>query len=389
MKQIFPKDFLANTTEVFLFRHRTRTTWFVGTLLFFILLVLGSLPFIKVEVFSISKGIIRSEADKSEVLTIVSGKVIRSILKNNRDVCKGDTLIVLDNSVLRKELLIVNEQERITRDIIWDLEQLVRKGETKLSKLKTDKGRTIRKAFLEKTKQSILNVEKSSKELKRNRYLHSKGVISEKEFADTFYDHKVMLSGYRQIVEEFKASCQEELNSQLMVLSKYTSTRNEIDEKSKRYYITAPINGTLNNVAPIYSGSYAASGTRLADINSRSNLLIECYVNSKDIGMIRKEMKAKVQVDAFNYNQWGTISGSVIEISQNYLSKGSGVYFLVKCKMDKHLLQLKSGVHGFLKKGMTVNVHFFISKRSLWELLYDKMDDWFIPSSKDWSMPLN
>jgi hypothetical protein len=35
---------------------------------------------------------------------------------------------------------------------------------------------------------------------------------------------------------------------------------------------------------------------------------------------------------------------------------------------------------GMLKKGMAVSSHFMITKRSLFDLLYQKMDDWANPT---------
>ncbi len=54
--------------------------------------------------------------------------------------------------------------------------------------------------------------------------------------------------------------------------------------------------------------------------------------------------------------------------------------FKVICSLDQKQLQLKNGFKGKLKKGMTLNARFFIINRSAFELLYDKVDDWFNPS---------
>lgn len=48
--------------------------------------------------------------------------------------------------------------------------------------------------------------------------------------------------------------------------------------------------------------------------------------------------------------------------------------------MDKDFLLHKRGLKGNLKKGMTVSAHFTIARRSLFDLLYQKMDDWINPS---------
>lgn len=48
--------------------------------------------------------------------------------------------------------------------------------------------------------------------------------------------------------------------------------------------------------------------------------------------------------------------------------------------MERDYLTLrKSGKKGVLKKGMTVSAHFMITERSLFDLLYQKIDDWANP----------
>jgi HlyD family secretion protein len=47
--------------------------------------------------------------------------------------------------------------------------------------------------------------------------------------------------------------------------------------------------------------------------------------------------------------------------------------------LDNPILRLKSGQEGEIKKGMTFNARFVIARRSLFQLLYDKVDDWLNP----------
>jgi HlyD family secretion protein len=55
--------------------------------------------------------------------------------------------------------------------------------------------------------------------------------------------------------------------------------------------------------------------------------------------------------------------------------------FKVKCSLDLEYLELKNGYKGYLKKGMTLQAHFIVTQRTLWQLLYDKIDDWMNPNT--------
>jgi HlyD family secretion protein len=52
----------------------------------------------------------------------------------------------------------------------------------------------------------------------------------------------------------------------------------------------------------------------------------------------------------------------------------------VKCVLDQDHLALKNGFQGRLKKGMTLQARFFVTERSLFQLLYDDVNDWLNPA---------
>lgn len=91
-------------------------------------------------------------------------------------------------------------------------------------------------------------------------------------------------------------------------------------------------------------------------------------------------MPINAQIESFNYAEWGTIPGRVKEISSDFQIDHRGrMVFKVKCEIKRHFLQLKNGRIGRLRKGMTANVHFMVTRRSLFDLLYQTMDDWANP----------
>lgn len=74
------------------------------------------------------------------------------------------------------------------------------------------------------------------------------------------------------------------------------------------------------------------------------------------------------------------MQGEIIDISDDFILVDNTPVFNVKCKLNNDYLELKNGVKGKLKKGMTVNARFMIARRSLFELLYQESDDWLNPS---------
>ncbi|RYZ46575.1 MAG: HlyD family efflux transporter periplasmic adaptor subunit, partial [Sphingobacteriales bacterium] len=106
----------------------------------------------------------------------------------------------------------------------------------------------------------------------------------------------------------------------------------------------------------------------------------EAYIPSKDIGMIQVGTIVRMQVDAFDYNSWGMLMGRVQSISSDIYTDSDQPYFKVRCRLDKNALTLRNGYKSYVKKGMTLQARFQITRRSLFQLLYDQTDDWLNPN---------
>ena len=175
---------------------------------------------------------------------------------------------------------------------------------------------------------------------------------------------------------------QNDLNTCTNSLEEMTNALNRQLKERDRYVIVSPVNGTLDQFNGIYAGSMIQTGALLSVISPDSTLYAEIYVSPRNIGYIAKNMPVIIKISAFNYNEWGSISGKVTEISSDFMTDASGnnAFYKVKCSMDRNYLIRKNRVKGLLKKGMSVSAHFKITKRSLFDLLYQKIDDWANPA---------
>ena len=158
-----------------------------------------------------------------------------------------------------------------------------------------------------------------------------------------------------------------------------TSLKQEVKDQDM-YIVRSPVDGTLDQFSGIYRGSSIQAGQSLAVISPDSTLCLEVYVTPRNIGFMSIGMPVNVQVESFNYNEWGTLPGKVKEISSDFLTDNQGnSFYKVKCEMEQDYLTLKNGQIGKLKKGMTASAHFMVTRRSLFDLLYQKIDDWANP----------
>ena len=139
--------------------------------------------------------------------------------------------------------------------------------------------------------------------------------------------------------------------------------------------VIAPIECTTQEMEGIQPNSYLVQNQLIAIISPNDSLIAEIYVSPKDIGFIREGQNTNIQMDAYNYREWGLVKGMVFDISDDVITLNNSFYFKVRCKTNKNYLQLENNFRGNLKKGMTFTANFLHNRRSLFNLLFDKIDD--------------
>jgi HlyD family secretion protein len=213
----------------------------------------------------------------------------------------------------------------------------------------------------------------------RNKQLYDKGIIAKAEFEKYGFDYtfaQQALSGLEKSQLSVWQNKKRELEEQLENLN---GTIQKIVVESNNYIITAPLAGTIENFSGIQTGSFLNASQPIATISPLDNLIVESTVSTNDIGLIYKNQKVKFQLDAFNYNQWGLLKGKVIDIDRNITIQGEQAFFKVRCKLNTTTMQLRSGYKTQITKGMTLTTRYIITRRSLFDLLFDKVDDWLNP----------
>lgn len=351
----------------------SKSIYFV--LVMVVVLLLFLLPIVQIDISSQSRGIIRSYQDKVPLQTAVNGKVFYSKLKNNRQVHKGDTLLVLvqDNLVTEKkntQILAHSNQELLT-----DLEKAI-KGihqdfTTSLIEQEWYNYISRRAELLEKTQYA-------QQEFTRHKQLFDKGVIASSEFEKYHYNlisSKQALTVYDKTQKTQWENRRRELQEKR---DNFKGSITKINNESKNYYIIAPVTGVLENCIGIQKGSFI-NASQIAIISPIDQLIVECTVQPNDIGLIKNNQKVKFQLDAFNYNQWGLLDGEVIDIDKNITIQDNQTFFKVRCTLKSKLLQLKSGYKTEVSNGMTLTARYIITHRSLYDLLFDKVDNWLNP----------
>lgn len=382
--KIFPAEFISLTTEYHFHKYNPRTLIIYRFVLGLVLCTLFALFFIKVNINVKSQGIIKSEADHNEIKSLVSARVQSIHIRENMQVKKGQILIVLKSEAITQQDVLARTQQSEFNAQLEDLEKLVdikSSGGMSRPNLMSELYNQQYLVFMQRIRDLKSTAEAAKRNYNRYSFLYNKKAISASEFDNVQLAHQNAQSALQLVYDEQASKWQAELSNLKIQLRGLQSQGESYKEEKDYYTLRAPISGTIQNLKGIQPGSSLSTNEVVAEISPDAALIAEGYVLPKDIGLLQIGTKANFQVDAFNYNEWGMLSGKVVSISNDvYTADGQQPYFKVRCKLDENKLQLKNGYVGYLKKGMGLQANFYVTRRTLFQLLYDKADDWLNPN---------
>ena len=105
------------------------------------------------------------------------------------------------------------------------------------------------------------------------------------------------------------------------------------------------------------------------------------HVPTQQVGLLKANEEVKFQIDAFDYNYFGIVTGKIVSIDNDYTIIDNKPVFKVRCLLDSSQVHLKNGFTGHLKKGLTLQARFMVTRRSAWQLLFDRVNNWLNPAS--------
>lgn len=359
-------------------RHYRQSGIIYLSTLFGVLGFLAATPLIEVDIQQQSRGIIRSVQENNQLTAPIHGQIRHLQLHNGQEVRKGALLLELDTRQLDQQM---DQQEQLltqTSNYIQDLGQLLDTS-LQIPRLSTPLFQQARFQFEKQRKQYDLQVQRAERDWQRAQQLYQNGAIAAMEQEEKQYWRDYHLSALEQF-------CQEQRQSWMLSLQRYEAEAltishriAQLTEEKKQYRIYAPVDGTIQQLIGVQPGNTVSAGQALAQIITNDSLLAEIYVSPARIGLLRPGMPVRLQIDAFNYHQWGLAEGQVIDIANDVSMLNGQPQFLVRCQLAQNSLQLPNGYQGQLKKGMTLTGHFQVSRRSLYQLLYDQVDNWVNP----------
>lgn len=383
---------IVNTAIAYKYKISTQSKVIYLTVLVVVAGALAALPFLKVQISVRSAvGYLQPAVEKQQLYAPITGRITQLMVRDNQKIKQGDTLFLMDasvpkmqNDILQKQLLQLNQNLQDVNRIIRALDQNMN---VSIADLQTGQYQASWQQYAQELKNSYLAKDQTERTYKRYEALYHNKVLTAVEFEKYKLEMEQAKSNFALVEKNYKSKCQSDANKYQNDLREFQKMQGSYNEQEKQLVLRAPVSGSIQNMGSLHAGAYVIGSQKVAEISPEGSLLAYCYIKPSEIGLIHQEQDARFQIDAFNYNQWGLLTGKILDISDDILVFNNQPFFKVKCSLDKNYLQLKNGYKGYLKKGMSLNARFAVAERSLYQLLYDKVDNWVNPKQTQSSSP--
>jgi hemolysin D len=129
------------------------------------------------------------------------------------------------------------------------------------------------------------------------------------------------------------------------------------DQRNRMMRLTAPVGGTVQQLAVHTVGGVVTPAQPLMVIVPRDNVLeVEAMLLNKDIGFVNPGQDAEVKLETFPFTKYGTIHGTVAHVSSDAIQDDRlGLAYLTRVNLARDTIQVENkGVR--LSPGMAVTI---------------------------------
>jgi adhesin transport system membrane fusion protein len=141
-----------------------------------------------------------------------------------------------------------------------------------------------------------------------------------------------------------------------------------LNERVERTIVRAPVRGRVNRVLVTTVGGTVAPGAPMVElVASEDSLLVEAQVRPDDIGSVRMNQRARVNITAYDPAVYGALDGEVVSISPDALlnERTGESFYMVRVRTTSNALRNRGGRPLQIGPGMVAEVNLLGDKRSV------------------------
>jgi len=382
--ELLPYELSKHSIEHYTLKINSKSKILYWIIILLVVSFLVVLPLIYVDVSVQVRGFFQSDIEKQLIYAPCQGEIAFTALRNGHEVTRGDTLLIINSESMGVTVESLNRKNISNNKAISDLEKLVEidNPENTLNDrdFELDKYYTEYSNMMKIWTLQFQKYKKADADYRRNELLHNQDIIPDTEFENSKFVVKTEEESLKQILAYHVSLWQADLLKRRDDAYSYQSDLIHYREQLKQRIVLSPVNGQIIQCADIQTGTIIAQNQKIAEISPQGQLIATCYVKPGDVGLIKVNQPVRIQVDAYNYNEWGLLNATVMDISDDIITTdGSNACFRVRCLPEKTNLSLKNGFSSDIKKGMSFNARIVLIRRSLFNILFDKLDKWLNP----------
>lgn len=350
--------------------------------IFLVLIIILSGKFLKMDVVVKSHGQIRPALERTVVRSGLSGVIDSLYVKEGQRVQKGTVLALLNGdheSIIEYQF---SEELKRKRNQVEDLERLTLIGQPHLFNslvINSDAYMQQLKGFQQAYQEKNLLLQYAKNEEATASALLADKIIARSEYELKLKDLRQAEYNARSLWHLQISRWSEEKQKLNQEIQELESRSRQIIAEKKKLLITAPVGGIIMGVNSRYAGNTIQAGESFCSVSPEDTLIAECYVHTKDVGFLYDLQPVIFRVDAYDHRTFGTVSGRILKIDEDQTIMDNRAVFKIRCSITQHELRSNNGYKASLKKGLGVEARFIITRRTLWQLLFDKLENWLDP----------
>jgi membrane fusion protein, adhesin transport system len=202
----------------------------------------------------------------------------------------------------------------------------------------------------------------------------ARGAVSE---SDLIVARQAVLEVERQLTEQrtgFHANRMQSLSDLQSELAQIRQQLKVRVAQVERTSLRAPVAGVVNRVVVQTAGGIVAPGDPIVEIIPLDDALIVAgRIAPQDIGPVFVGMGANVKLTAFDYRDYGSLSGIVTHVSADTVTdpamRDPEPFYEISVALDRQSLTGPKG-EVFLRPGMLANVELDAGQRSVFNYLF-------------------
>ncbi|WP_246793753.1 HlyD family type I secretion periplasmic adaptor subunit [Burkholderia perseverans] len=172
-------------------------------------------------------------------------------------------------------------------------------------------------------------------------------------------------SDIAQTISQFRRERLDDLEKATEQLTQSSNDETKARTRKALLSLTAPVDGTIQQLATHTLGGVVTTAQALMEIVPDEALEVDATVENKDVGFLKIGQHATVKLDAFPYTRYGTLEGTVVDLSNDAVQdRKLGLVFTVRVRLQANRMQIDDRWIS-LTPGMTVKAEIKTGKQSV------------------------